>query len=260
MKPLLLAIATVFLTITFSYAQTGREIHGTVVDTTKLSVPSASVKLVSDKGDSTISVADVNGKFVFQNIKGSKITITVTYIGYQRFRRRYTLDNLTGPADLGTIVLKSESKMLNEVTVVGVIPVTLKEDTVQYQASAYKVRENAPVEDLVKKLPGVDVDINGNVSTQGKQVTKVRINGKDFMGGDVQSALKNLPADVVDNIQMIDDYGDQANLTGVKTGDPDKIINITVRKDKNYGYFGQATAGAGRDMLPSDQGIPDKTR
>jgi len=214
---------------------------------------------VSDKGDSTISVADINGKFVFQNIKGSKITITVTYIGYQRFRRRYTLDNLTGPADLGTIVLKAEAKMLNEVTIVGVIPVTLKEDTVQYQASAYKVRENAPVEDLVKKLPGVDVDINGNVSTQGKQVTKVRINGKDFMGGDVQSALKNLPADVVDNIQMIDDYGDQANLTGVKTGDPDKIMNITVRKDKNYGYFGQATVGDGRDMLPSDQGA-DKNR
>lgn len=260
MKSLLFTIATVLLTITFSYAQTGREIHGTVIDSTKLSVPSASVKLVSDKGDSTISVADINGKFVFQNIKGSKITITVTYIGYQRFRRRYTLDNLTGPADLGTIVLKAESKMLKEVTVVGVIPVTLKEDTVQYQASAYKVRENAPVEDLVKKLPGVDVDINGNVSTQGKQVTKVRINGKDFMGGDVQSALKNLPADVVDNIQMIDDYGDQANLTGVKTGDPDKIMNITVRKDKNYGYFGQATVGDGRDMLPADQGLPNKNR
>lgn len=260
MKSLLLAIASVLLTITFSYGQTGREIHGTVIDSTNLSVPSASVKLVSDKGDSTISVADVNGKFVFQNIKGSKIAITVTYIGYQPFRRRYTLDNLTGAADLGTIVLKSESKMLKEVTVVGVIPVTLKEDTVQYQASAYKVRENAPVEDLVKKLPGVDVDINGNVSTQGKQVTKVRINGKDFMGGDVQSALKNLPADVVDNIQMIDDYGDQANLTGVKTGDPDKIMNITVRKDKNYGYFGQATVGDGRDMLPSDQGLPNKNR
>jgi len=92
---------------------------------------------VSDKGDSTLSVADINGKFVFQNIKGTKITITVTYIGYQRFRRRYTLDNLTGPADLGNIVLKAESKMLNEVTIVGVVPVTLKEDTVQYQAGAY---------------------------------------------------------------------------------------------------------------------------
>jgi len=260
MKPFLFALAITLFTITCSYAQTGRDVHGTVIDSTKLSVPSANVKITSDKGDSTITIADINGKFVATGIKGTKLVVTITSIGYQKLRRRYTLDNSNGPADLGNIVLKTESKLLNEVKIVGIIPVTLKEDTVQYQASAYKVRENAPVEDLVKKLPGVDVDINGNVSTQGKQVTKVRINGKDFMGGDVQSALKNLPADVVDNIQMIDDYGDQANLTGVKTGDPDKIMNITVRKDKNYGYFGQATVGDGRDMLPADQGIPDKNR
>ena len=80
------------------------------------------------------------------------------------------------------------------------------------------------------------------------------------MGGDVQSATKNLPADVVENIQMIDDYGDQANLTGVKTGEPDKIMNITIRKDKNYGYFGQATGGDGEDALPASQGIPDQNR
>ncbi|MDP9081400.1 MAG: outer membrane beta-barrel protein [Bacteroidota bacterium] len=260
MKSLLFAIAITLLSIGYSNAQTGREVHGTVIDTTKLSVPSASIKLVSDKGDSTISIADMNGKFVFQNVKGSKVTITITYIGYQPLKRHYTLDNTSNAADLGTIVLKAESTMLNQVTIVGVVPVTIKEDTVQYQASAYKVRENAPAEDLIKRLPGVDVDVNGNVSTQGKQVTKVRINGKDFMGGDVQSATKNIPADLIENIQMIDDYGDQANLTGVKTGEPDKIMNITIRKDKNYGYFGQATAGDGEDVLPKDRGIPDQNR
>jgi hypothetical protein len=80
------------------------------------------------------------------------------------------------------------------------------------------------------------------------------------MGGDVQSATKNLPADIIENIQMIDDYGDQANLTGIKTGDPTKVMNITIRKDKNYGYTAQATAGDGRDALPQDQGIPNKNR
>ncbi|MGZ3871869.1 MAG: outer membrane beta-barrel protein [Mucilaginibacter sp.] len=260
MKSLLFALTITLFATTFLYAQTGREVHGTVIDSTKLSVPSANILLVSDKGDSTISIADVNGKFTFQGIKGTKLTVTITSIGYQRLRKHYTLDNTNTPADLGSIILSVESKMLNEVTIVGVVPVTLKEDTVQYQASAYKVRENAPVEDLIKKLPGVDVDINGNVTTQGKQVTKVRINGKDFMGGDVQSATKNIPADLVENIQMIDDYGDQANLTGIKTGDPDKIMNITIRKDKNYGYFGQATAGDGSDLLPQDQGIPNKNR
>jgi hypothetical protein len=260
MKPLLLTLSFIFLAILFAKAQAGREVDGKVIDSTKLSVPGASVKLISDKGDSTIAVADIDGQFVFPAVNGTKFTLTISSLGYQTLKRHYTLDNDTKPAVLGSIILKSEANALKGVTIVGVNPVTLKEDTVEYKASAYKVRENAPVEDLIKKLPGVDVDVNGNVTTQGKQVTKVRINGKDFMGGDVQSATKNLPADVVENIQMIDDYGDQANLTGVKTGEPDKIMNITIRKDKNYGYFGQLTGGDGEDALPKSQGIPDQNR
>jgi hypothetical protein len=260
MKPLFLIFIFSFLAKIYADAQTGREVHGTISDSTKLSVPGANVKLISDKGDSTVTITDPNGKFVFPSVNGTKITLTISSIGYQSLKKHFALDNDTKPATLGTIILKPETNTLQGVTIVGVNPVTLKEDTVEYKASAYKVRENAPVEDLIKKLPGVDVDVNGNVTTQGKQVTKVRINGKDFMGGDVQSATKNLPADVVENIQMIDDYGDQANLTGVKTGEPDKIMNITIRKDKNYGYFGQATAGDGEDALPKSQGLPNDNR
>ncbi|HEY9004429.1 MAG TPA: outer membrane beta-barrel protein [Mucilaginibacter sp.] len=260
MKPLLLIFIFSLLTTIYVHAQTGREVHGTVTDSTKLGVPGANVKLISDKGDSTVTITDPNGKFVFPAVNGTKLILTITSIGYQSIKKHFALDNDTKPATLGTVILKPENNTLQGVTIVGVNPVTLKEDTVEYKASAYKVRENAPVEDLIKKLPGVDVDVNGNITTQGKQVTKVRINGKDFMGGDVQSATKNLPADVVENIQMIDDYGDQANLTGVKTGEPDKIMNITIRKDKNYGYFGQATAGDGEDALPKSQGLPDDNR
>jgi hypothetical protein len=260
MKSYLLIFSFSFLTVISAHAQIGREVDGKVIDSTKLAVPGSSIKLISDKGDSTIAVADGTGKFVFPSVNGTKFILTVSSIGYQTLKRHYTLDNDTKPAVLDPILLKSEATALQGVTIVGINPVVLKEDTVEYKASAYKVRENAPVEDLIKKLPGVDVDVNGNVTTQGKQVTKVRINGKDFMGGDVQSATKNLPADVVENIQMIDDYGDQANLTGVKTGEPDKIMNITIRKDKNYGYFGQATAGDGEDALPQSQGIPNANR
>ena len=237
-----------------------REVHGIIIDSTKATLPSSTIVLTSDQRDSTTTIADINGKFVFPAVKGTKIVITVSSIGYRTLKRRYTLPADNTAADLGPIVLKTESTMLKGVTIVGIVPVTLKEDTVQYQAKAYQVRENAPVEDLIKKLPGVDVDVNGNISTQGKQITKIRINGKDFMGGDVQSATKNLPADVVENIQMIDDYGDQANLTGVKTGEPNKIMNITIRQDKNYGYFGQATVGDGEDALPQSQGIADQNR
>ncbi|MDB5136164.1 MAG: outer rane beta-barrel protein [Mucilaginibacter sp.] len=260
MKPLLFLFCFIFLTTIYARAQSKRDISGTVIDSTKLSVPGATIKLISDKGDSTVTVTNGDGKFIFPAVNGTKFTITISSIGYQTLKRHYVLDNDTKPAVLDPIILKMESNALKQVNIVDVNPVALKEDTVEYKASAYKVRENAPVEDLVKKLPGVDVDVNGNVTTQGKQVTKVRINGKDFMGGDVQSATKNLPADVVESIQMIDDYGDQANLTGVKTGEPDKIMNITIRKDKNYGYFGQATGGDGEDVLPKSQGIPDENR
>jgi len=259
-RPVLLVLSFTFLMAMPAHAQGGREVDGTVIDSTKLSIPGATVKLISDGGDSTIVVTDGNGKFVIPAVNGKKFTLTIASLGYQTLKRRYALDTASKAAVLDPIVLKSDAHLLAGVTIIGINPIALKEDTVEYKASAYKVRENAPVEDLIKKLPGVDVDVNGNVSTQGKQVTKVRINGKDFMGGDVQSATKNLPADIVENIQMIDDYGDQAALTGIKTGEPDKIMNITIRKDRNYGHSLQATAGDGEDALPASQGIPDQNR
>jgi hypothetical protein len=260
MKPFLLILSLIFLTSTYTFGQSGREVHGTIVDSTKQSIPGSIIKLISDKGDSSITAADNAGKFVFANVQGTKITLSITSIGYQAVKKHYALDNSTTPMMLGNIILQTESNVLQQVTIHGVNEVAFKEDTTEYKASAYKVRDNAPVEDVIKKLPGVDVDVNGNITTQGKQVTKVRINGKDFMGGDVQSITKNLPADVVENIQMIDDYGDQANLTGVKTGEPDKIMNITIRKDRNYGYTLQGTGGDGEDMLPKSGGIADQNR
>jgi hypothetical protein len=141
--------------------------------------------------------------------------------------------------------------MLTAVNITDVNAIKIKEDTTEYKAAAYPVRANANTEEVLKKLPGVDVDANGNVTSEGKQVTKVRINGKDFFGGDVQTATKNLPADVIESIQMIDDYGDQANLTGIKSGEPTKVMNIVIRKDKNYGYSLSLTAGDGEDAVPA---------
>lgn len=261
MKPLIFTLSIFLLCAFGAQAQTARDISGTIADTTKLSLPGSSVKLVNDAGDSSLTIADANGKFRFAGVKGSKITLTISSIGFTAIKKHFALEDNTKPVDLGLILLKAETNLLGQVNIIGAAnPITLKEDTVIYNAAAYKVRANAPTEDLIKKLPGVDVDVNGNITTQGKQVTKVRINGKDYMGGDVQSATKNLPADIIENIQMIDDYGDQANLTGIKTGDPTKVMNITIRKDKNYGYTAQATAGDGRDALPQDQGVANKNR
>ncbi len=105
--------------------------------------------------------------------------------------------------------------------------VTYKEDTVDYKASNYKVRENPAVDEILKNIQGMAVGADGNITHQGQQVTKARVNGKDFMGGDVAKATRNLPADIVDKIQIVDDYGDQAAKTGIKSGAPNKVLNIT---------------------------------
>ncbi|MVN92042.1 outer membrane beta-barrel protein [Mucilaginibacter aquatilis] len=257
MKRFLAFFALFLAAASFTKAQTGREVHGMVIDSTKQALPGTTVKLITDAKDSVTTIVSGEGKFSFNNVKGSKVTLTLTSIGYEGLIKHFTLDKSNQPADFGTIVLKAESRQLGVVTVVGTNPVTLKEDTVEYKASAYKVRANSPVEDQLKRIPGVDVDAQGNVSAQGKQVTRVRINGKDFFGGDVQTATKNLPADLVDSYQIVDDYGDQANITGIKTGEANKILNITIRKDKNYGYFGQITGGEGSDALPKGEGSND---
>jgi len=260
MKYLYLILVIACFSLTRANAQGARQISGTIVDSTKLSLPGSNIKLRNELGDSTISIADVDGKFSFASVKGTKITLTISSIGYQGLIKHYTLADDGKAVVLDPIILKSATKQLGQVTIVGVNPVVFKEDTVQYSVSAYKVRQDAPVEDVLKKIPGVDVATDGTVSSQGKQITKVRVNGKDFFGGDVQSATKNLPADVIESVQIIDDYGDQANLTGVKTGEPNKILNFTIRKDKNYGYYGQATAGDGTDLLPKNPGVNNDNR
>jgi hypothetical protein len=259
MKYIYLILALICLNIVSSQAQDARQVSGTIIDSTKLSLPGSNIKLRNELGDSTVTIADVNGKFSFPQVKGTKITLTISSIGYEGLIRHYTMAG-DKPVVLDPIVLKSATRQLGQVTIVGINPVVFKEDTVQYSVAAYKVRENAPIEDVLKKIPGVDVATDGTVSSQGKQITKVRVNGKDFFGGDVQSATKNLPADVIESVQIIDDYGDQANLTGVKTGEPNKILNLTIRKDKNYGYFGQATAGDGSDLLPKNPDVENKNR
>lgn len=259
MKKTLLCLIIFLLTVGVLRAQTLHEVRGVIQDTTGVSLPGTIIKLVSTS-DTLTTAANIDGSFVFQKVKSSEFSLMVSLIGFQQINRRF-LPQAQNPntINVGIIKMRVAATQLKGVTVVGVNAMKIKEDTVEFNANAYKVRQNAPTEDMIKKLPGVDVDAEGNVTAQGKSVTKIRINGKDFMGGDVKSVTKNLPADVIESIQMIDDYGDQANLTGVKTGEPDKIMNIVIRKDRNVGYSLQATAGDGRDALPKENDSSNPT-
>ncbi|RYE31616.1 MAG: hypothetical protein EOP42_10355 [Sphingobacteriaceae bacterium] len=251
MKKTLLLIIFLALIAFATRAQTIHEVRGVVQDTTGATLPGTVVRLASES-DTLATAADVNGVFIFPKVKAAEFRLTISLIGFQPLNRRF-LKQAQDPAtiNVGIIQLKTVLNQLKGVTIVGVNPVTIKEDTVDFKISAYKVREGAPVEDALRKMPGVDVDKDGNITAQGKAVQRVRVNGKDYFGGDVRTATQNLPADVIESAQIIDDYGDQANLTGIRTGEPDKILNLVIRKDRNKGYFGNATVGAGRDALPS---------
>jgi len=221
-------------------------IGGVVKDSTGTPLAGASVKLISPQ-DTLAVPAGPKGTFLFQAVKATQFQLIITLIGFEGLKRRYTLKPGEGVYTLDPIILNQSRTLLKGVTVTAVNPITIKEDTVEYKASAYKVRVGSAVEELIRKLPGVSVDKDGNITAHGTQVTKIRVNGKDFFSGDVQTATKNLPADIVDKLQIIDDYGDQANITGIKTGGPDKVLNIEIKKNRNKGFLLQTMAGAGND-------------
>jgi hypothetical protein len=225
-------------------AQLKIQVSGIVKDSTDEAVISAAVKLVSAR-DTVNTITNLDGVFVFNNIKSSEFVLTITALGYKPVKQRYFNDAKATTVILDPIILGKDSKVLNEVVVNGTLDVVIKEDTLEYNAGQYKLKENALAEDLLKKLPGIEVDRDGNVTAQGKAITKIRVNGKDFFGGDIKTATQQLPANIIEKVQVIDDYGDQANITGVRDGEPDKILNFTIRKDKNKGYLARGIVGGG---------------
>lgn len=245
MKKILLFAFSLLLLQTLK-AQTNIEVSGIVKDSTDNTVIGASVKLATAK-DTISAITNTDGIFVFSKVKSSQFSLTISALGYQTVKRRYLYDPTSTRLVLDPIIMKNDNRVLGEVVVNGTPDVTVKEDTLEYRADAYKLKENATTEDLLKKLPGVEVDRDGNVTAQGTQITKVRVNGKDFFGGDVKTATQNLPADLIEKVQVVDDYGDQANITGVKDGDPTKVLNLVIRPDKNKGYMVNGTFGGGNE-------------
>jgi hypothetical protein len=229
-----------------------REVSGIVKDSTDNGVIGAIVTLMSKK-DTIRTATNADGIFIFKNVKLATFILTVSEIGYKTTTRKYLNNDVAKKVVLDPIILKSETKMLNQVNINGTPSITYKTDTVEYRASDYKVRENATVDELLSKMEGMEVGSDGTLTHQGQQVTKARLNGKDYAGGNVAQAIQTLPADIVDKIQVVDDYGDEAARTGVKDGTPQKVLNITTRADRSVGNLGRLTAGEGNDDRYDDR-------
>lgn len=222
------------------------EVSGIVQDTTSNGIPGATVMLVSAT-DTLKMMANDDGIFLFNNVKSAVFSLTVSSIGFAKVHRKYFFNTEKERLVLEPIILKDEKFVLNEIKIKGKVGIIYKTDTVEYRASDYKVREYANVGELLKKMEGIDVDKMGKVTHNGEAVLSARFNGKKYFDGDIQQAIKELPADIVEKIQIIDDYGEQAELTGIKSGIPVKMLNVVSKTDKAVGNLAELSAEAGND-------------
>ncbi|MGL5272678.1 MAG: TonB-dependent receptor [Phocaeicola sp.] len=252
MKKLLLVFVLIGLSITLSIAQSAKRvvITGTVIDgDDKTPVAQATVQLLS-LPDSTMAVGNVtsnNGRFSL-NVKEGKYFLKVSFVGYHSFAKEIELSESKPTLNLGTITLKSDAIMLGEAVVVAEAPqVTVVEDTIMYNSSAYRTPEGAMLEELVRKLPGAEVDDNGNITINGKEVKKIMVDGKEFFGGDVKTGLKNLPVDMVDKLKTYDRKSDLARITGIDDGEEETVLDLSVKKGMNQGWFGNVDLAAGTE-------------
>lgn len=231
-----------------AWAQTSGTLKGKLVDSlNKQSLKDAAITILNGK-DSSVEVftlAKQDGSFSMMNIPFGEMIVQVKFQGYQPFSKRMTFSKQLASVDLGKIYLAPDYNDLGNVTVTE-SAVKIKGDTTEFKADAFKTKPNAVAEDLLKKIPGMEVGKDGSIKAQGETVQRVLVDGKTFFGGnDPLMATRNLPPDVIDKIQVFDDLSDQSKFSGFDDGNRVKTINITTKKDKRKGYFGKAVAGAG---------------
>ena len=211
----------------------------------------ATVKLLKASKDSTMvkgTTTDINGVFNIKGVKPGHYLLRFSYLGYNDVIKHVSVGEDGRDVNIGAVTMDPNTIMLKEAVVVGVkSPITVKEDTIEFNADTYKTQANAVVEDLLKRLPGVEVGSDGKITANGKEVKKILIDGKEFFSDDPTVASKNIPAEMINKLQVIDRKSDLARLTGVDDGDDETVINLTVKKGMNNGWFGTVNAGYGTD-------------
>lgn len=244
-----LLICSIFLLSFQTALAQNAGVSGKLTDENQSPLPRATIMLIN-ANDSTMekfTISDNEGKFVINKLKAGEYLLQVSYVGYQNMSKPISLE-AGRSLSLGNVQMQQESELLENVTIeADRIPMQIKEDTVEYNAGAFDTRPGATVEDLLKKLPGVEVENDGTIKAQGETVNKVLVDGKEFFGNDPQIATKNLPADAMDKVQVFDQLSEMSQFTGVDDGTREKTINLTLKEDKKNGLFGNAEGGYGEN-------------
>jgi hypothetical protein len=244
----LTALAFLCLSSTLSAQSPNRvTIRGIVADTTGAEIAYATVMLLNPKDSTLVNFtrSDDKGGFAFRNMRNTPYILKISYIGF--LPHQQTLTTVAAdPYNLGKIKLKPISKELMEVVIhTAKAPLRIHGDTIEYDASTFKVPPGSTVEDLLRRLPGIDVDADGNIKAQGKDVKRVYVDGKTFFGDDPKAATKNLGAETISKVQVYNEKSEQAKLTGVDDGKKEKAMNLELKEAYKKGAFGKVTVAGG---------------
>jgi hypothetical protein len=259
MKRTLLAIA-LFLFTHIAFAQKGT-LTGTLVDSTNhkttLNYATVSVFKGTDTVLTTYKLSDDKGVFKIPNLDfGVNYRLVINAWMYGILRKEVTLNANQPNVDLGKLLLSQKTNTLNEVVIMSERPpVIVRKDTIEFNAESFKTLPSAVVEDLLKKLPGVAIDANGGIMVNGKSVSRILVDGKEFFGGDQQIATKNLPANIIDKVQLSDDPEAKRRDPDIVAGSVPQIINLKLKKAIKSGAFGKMYAGGGPKELFEAGGI-----
>lgn len=225
---------------------TSWEVSGIVLDSTRSPVPGATL-ILKYNSDSLSTSTNEDGIFVFKSVKSAIFYLTVSSLGYKPITYHLLNDDRSAKIILDPVMMTPDSRMLAQVTIDGTPNITYKTDTIEYRASGYQVREHATVDELLEKMEGMQVSREGVLTHQGERITKARLNGRDFLGGNVVTTIQNLPAEIIEKVQIVNDYGDQAARTGIKEGEPKKVLNLTTKADRSIGNMARINTGVGNN-------------
>lgn len=225
------------------------DIAGKVVEeSTKEAVEQATVRLLS-VSDSTLLggvVSERNGAFTLKGVAPGEYLLHISFVGYDPLYQPLQITGRTNPVQLGDLALSDGTIQLNAAVVFGKAPeVSFRNDTLEFNAESFKVPEGSVLLDLLKKMPGVEVDSEGKISVNGKQIQKILVDGKEFFSSDPDVATKNLPSNMIDKVQVLDRLSEMSQLTGFDDGDEETVINLTVKAGMKQGWIGNLNAGYG---------------
>lgn len=241
-----------------AFSQNTVTVKGKAIDnTSQLPLESATVYLTTVKDSTMIdyTITDKNGNFTIKTRKLKQaVFLKVSFMGFKDYKQE--LASLENDKDFGSIKIEENASLLGEVVIKSEAPpVRIKKDTLEFNAASFKVRPDANVEALLKQLPGVEIDANGKITVNGKEVNNILVNGKPFFGKDGKVATENLPSDIIDKVQITDTKTKQEELTGEAASSNEKTINLTIQEDKNKGLFGKFAGGVGSDDRYESSGL-----